>query len=131
MHYVGVAERQVLADRVHRLVAPKPVVFEALTDQRARWLRLEAGEVSPVVLESTPSERVVWSSLWPVSPDDRIEIALARFGGGTELRFQWLTNSPPDERGIGITRQRLNRKFGADLRAWTDSWSSPVSWETT
>jgi hypothetical protein len=27
------------------------------------------------------------------------------------------SDSPPDERGIAITRQRLVQKFGSDLRA--------------
>jgi hypothetical protein len=30
-----------------------------------------------------------------------------------------LSDSPPDARGIGITRQRLNQKFGGDLRGIT------------
>jgi len=119
LHNVGVVERQVLAERVHRLVAPKWVVFEALTERHARRLRLEAAEVAPVVLESTPNE-TVWSPLWPVSPDDTVEFNLARLGGGTALRFRWLTNSPPDGRGIGITRQRLNQANSWSLSSRAD-----------
>jgi hypothetical protein len=54
-----------------------------------------------------------------VSPDDTIEFDLVPDDGGTAMRFRWYTDSPPDERGIGITRQRLNQKFGGDLRGVT------------
>ncbi|HEX7168082.1 MAG TPA: hypothetical protein VF230_13980 [Acidimicrobiales bacterium] len=36
------------------------------------------------------------------------------------------TVSPPDDRGIGIVRYRLNYLFGSALRGWTDGgglWS--------
>jgi hypothetical protein len=73
-----------------------------------------------------PNETVVWSSFWPVSPDDTIEFDLSASREGTSIRFRWFTASPPDERGIGITRLRLNRKFGGDLRAIVSEyyWSS-------
>ena len=92
----------------------------------ARW---RPGEVAPEVVESEPPGKVVWSSLWPVSPDDTVEFQLSRYGAGTELRFIWRSVTPPDERGAGITRQRFNRKLGGDLRGWVDSWGSPVSWD--
>lgn len=119
----------VFGDRTHRFAAPVWVVFDALTVERHNWLDLAPGEVAPTVLEADRPHRVVWSSLWPVSPDDTVEFQLVRYGPGTELRFIWRSPSPPDERGIGITRQRLNRKLGGDLRGWTDSWGSPVSWD--
>lgn len=123
--------RQVLADRVHRYNAPLAVLFSALTVDQAKWLRLQPREIEPRVLEAVPLERVVWSSFWPVSPQDTIEFDLSAIGSGGRLlsrgkfvdgepsaiRFRWLTDSPPDERGIALTRQRLNRKFGGDLRA--------------
>lgn len=71
-------------------------------------MRLHAGEVLPGVLEAMPDQRVLWSSFWPVSADDTIEITLAEDRGDTILNFKWLTSTPPDERGAGITRQRLN-----------------------
>ena len=72
----------------------------------------------------------MWSSLCPVSPDDRIELHLLpagpehvlhthsgnQPGRQTLLRMRWLSNAPPDEHGTAITRQRLHKKFGADLR---------------
>jgi hypothetical protein len=110
-------ERQVLADRTHRYAgAPPSFLFEALTTRRHRWLVLQPGEVEPNVLEAVANKRVVWSSFWPISPNDTIEFDLARCGDGGEIRFRWFSRSPPDERGIAITRQRLNRKFASDLR---------------
>jgi hypothetical protein len=119
-------ERLVLADRVHHYAAPIELLFAALTVDQAKWLRLQHGEVEPRVLESVPNETVVWSSLWPVSPADTIEFDLAPSSEGTSIRFRWFTASPPDERGIGVTRQRLNRKFGGELRAVVSEsyWSS-------
>jgi len=35
---------------------------------------LHPGEVMPEVLEAIPNSRVVWSSFWPSSPDDIIEL---------------------------------------------------------
>jgi hypothetical protein len=115
-----VAEDEALADRRHVYRAPRWVIFRALTEDRARWLQraLHPGEVLPVVLASVPDERVVWSSFWPISPGDTIEVALTEDRGTTTLRFEWFTSAPPDERGTAITRQRLNAKFGGDIRGW-------------
>jgi hypothetical protein len=134
-----VTERQVLADREHRFEAPVWVVFDALTVGQRHWLELQPGEVEPHVLDALPVERVVWSSFWTVSPHDTIEFDLVNGGRpgrragvvseGTTLRFRWFSSSPPDERGVAITRQRLNRKFASGLRAWVDSAFSAVSWE--
>lgn len=122
-------EAEVFGDRTHRLAAPTWVVFKALTAELDEWLDLAPGDVRPQILAADEPHRVVWSSLWPVSPDDTVEFQLSRSGGGTELRFIWRSPSPPYERGIAITRQRLNRKLGGNLRGWTDSWGSPVSWD--
>ena len=112
-------ERLVLADRVHNIDAPIELLFYALTDARAWWMGLQPGEIEPRVLDAIKFDRIVWSSFWPSSPDDTIEFDLSRC---TAVRFRWYTDSPPDERGIGITRQRLNRKFGGNLRAVASEW---------
>jgi hypothetical protein len=126
----------VLADRVHRHNYPLDLLFLALTAERDRWLRLAPGEVAPRLIEAVEPVHVVWSSLWPVSPNDRIELDLSLAeskhvlfsvkdndrGPQSLLRLQWLSDSPPDARGIGITRQRLNQKFGGDLRGITSVW---------
>ena len=72
----------------------------------------------PEVVEADANRRVVWSSFWPVSADDTIEINLTPDRGDTLLTFRWFSASPPDERGVGITRQRLNRQFGGSIRGW-------------
>jgi hypothetical protein len=94
---------------------------------------LAPGEVAPRVIEAVEPVHVVWSPPWPVSPNDRIELELSLAdpkhvlfsvkdndrGRHSLLRLRWLSNSPPDARGIGITRRRLNQKFGGDLRGTT------------
>lgn len=110
--------REVLADRTHHFNAPVSVLFSALSAELERWIQLSPGEVNPVVIESVPLTRVVWSSFWPASPEDTIELDLAGDGDEkTTIRLRWFTNDPPDARGIGITRQRLNEKIGGDLRS--------------
>jgi hypothetical protein len=110
--------RAALADRTHRYRgAPPSFLFAALTSHRSTWLRLQPGEVEPNVLTAVADEHVVWSSLWPIAPNDTIEFDLAPWDGdGGSIRFRWFSNSPPDARGIGITRQRLNQKFADQLR---------------
>lgn len=127
--------REILGDKVFRYNMPVEVLYSALTDGRSAWLRLQPGEVEPQVVEAVPGERVVWSSFWPVSPDDIIELVLsptdaratARLSGvaGSALRVRWLSNLPPDGRGIGITRWRLSRKFGGDLRGIESEYYVP------
>jgi hypothetical protein len=140
-HRLG--DRQVLADRVHRYNAPRTVLFSALSVDQAKWLRLQPGEIEPRVLEAISFERVVWSSFWTVSPRDTIEFDLSAIGSDacliskgkfvygepSAIRFRWFTDSPPDERGIALTRQRLNRKFGGDLRAVVSEfyWVGPAN----
>lgn len=78
----------------------------------------------PGLLEGVPNERVVWSSFWPASPQDTVEIDLRPDGFDTILRFRWFSSAPPDDRGIGITQQRLNTKLGGDIRGWLASKQS-------
>jgi hypothetical protein len=112
-------ERMLLGDRIKRYSAPPHVVFQVLTDVDGfwEWLHQAPGEVRPVILEAVTPTRVVWASLWPVSPTDTIEFDLEPYLAGTDLRFRWWSAHPPDSRGIAITRQRLNRYLGSDLRA--------------
>jgi hypothetical protein len=105
-----------LADRIHHFRAPVTLLYSALTTDLDAWMRLAPGEVVPTVLDATPLTKVVWSSFWPNSPEDTIVLHLTGFREETTIRLQWFTRTPPDERGVGITRQRLNRKIGGDLR---------------
>lgn len=134
---VRLPEPQVFGDRVYLHRAPIEVIFRALADVKARWwLGLEPGEVEPEVLEALPHERVMWSSLWPVSPDDVIRFELSEvlaerqfLGRGaaieacpTEIRMRWFSDYPPDDRGIAITRLRLNDKIAGHLQAVTSAY---------
>ena len=122
-------ERTVRGERVHRYEAPPELLFGALsgTDGFLNWLHRAPGELLPVVLEAVPSQHVVWASLWPVSPIDTIEFDLEPLDPvyltGTAVRFRWWTAQPPDDRGIAITRQRLNRYLGSELRGWVCDWN--------
>jgi len=93
-------------------------VFDALTTYREHWMHLHPGEVFPDVLESERPNRIIWSSFWPASPADTVELLLEESRGTTSVRWIWRSPAPPDDRGVGITRQRLNTKLGGDIRGW-------------
>lgn len=116
-----VSERQVLAERVHKYAPPPWRMYEALVHEARKWLVLRPGEVDPEIVEVTRPHRVVWSSLWPVSASDTIEFTIEPFEAGTALQFRWLSDSPPDDRGLGLVRHRLNEGFGAHLREFVDT----------
>ncbi len=116
-----------VADRVHRYKESVECLYDALTTGRETWMRLASGEVHPRTIETVADQRVVLSTFWPIAPNDLIVLDLAYRPGHlsrTELRMQWLTDSPPDGRGVGIARQRLNRKFGSDLRKHRQHWTA-------
>jgi hypothetical protein len=113
------AERLILADRVHRYSAAPWVLFRALAEDRAAWWPLNPGEIASTLVEAEPPSRMVWSSPWPVSPHDNIEFVFSEIPRGqTAVQMRWFSDSPPDERGVAITRQRLNTKLGGFLRGW-------------
>jgi uncharacterized protein YndB with AHSA1/START domain len=110
-----------IGSRARTLPAPPSVVFESLTEPRrvgARpWLDLLPDEVDPQVLEAERPHRVVWSSLWPSRPHDRVHLELTRAEAGTVLRFTLVTaDELPDPSKTGHLRRRLNQLLFADLR---------------
>jgi hypothetical protein len=123
----------VLADREFSYDAPLGLMFAALAAEEGMWwLGLQPGEIQPRVLKAVALRSVVWSSFWPVSLRDTIEFDLSESADAnrrftsrgeivdvrpTVIRFRWYTGLPPDDRGIAITRQRLNKKFGSGLRS--------------
>jgi hypothetical protein len=122
-----VPESEVLADREHRYAPPPRLLYEALTSEVQRWLRLRPREVWPEVLEADAATRVVWSSLWPVSAGDRIEFHIRRDGEGSAVRFVWSSPSPPDDRGVGLVRHHLNEAFAHHLRSWVEGRNGNAS----
>jgi hypothetical protein len=73
-----------LGRRTRTLPAPPHIVWGSLIDPhqpRARpWLNLLDDEIEPRVLEAVRPKLVVWSSIWPATPDQiiRFEIASRR-----------------------------------------------------
>lgn len=125
-HHGDMVDRVVAGEREHRYDSDRTYVFDLLTRRRSEWIQLHPGEVLPAVVASESDSVVIWSSFWPVSPNDTVEITLSsdRVNGPTTLRYRWLTESPPDERGIAITNQRLNTRFGGDIRGWIGRYES-------
>ena len=81
------------------------------------WLDLLDNEVPPRVLEAEPPTRVVWSSVWPSRPSDRVVLELAAAGGDTALTFTLLAEGGlPDDSKTGHIRRRINQLLFADLR---------------
>ena len=107
--------------RTKRLPAPPHVVWDDLVARKAAglraWLLLREDEVVPEVLESQRPDRVVWSSLWPGRPGDRVELTMAPADGGTAVTFRLLTaDEPPDERLRRHLLYRMNELLYRDLR---------------
>ncbi|MCR6030673.1 hypothetical protein GGQ22_04350 [Nocardioides sp. zg-579] len=114
---------EVVGTRARRLPAPPHVVWRSLAapDEPGTrpWLApaLLPDEVVPQVLESDEPRLVVWSSLWPRRPDDRIELETNADRGETPLRFVHLTplELPPEET-LRHLRRRVNQLLFAELR---------------
>jgi hypothetical protein len=56
-----------------------------------------------------------------VSPADTVELYVDSDGLGSKVRVVWLSSAPPDERGIGLVRHRLNYAIGGELREFVDT----------
>jgi hypothetical protein len=111
-----------IARRTNRLPPPLHIVWSSLTDPHAPgsrpWLRLRADEVEPTVIEAEPPGWVVWSSLWPARPGDRVDLRLSEAGSfDTRLSVVLLTpDEPPDDEEARRLRRRLSEFLFADLR---------------
>ena len=109
-----------MADREHRYAPPPWRMFVALNGEIDGWLRLRPREVRPKVVSASRPSEVVWSSLWPVSPADRIAFVIRSDGPGSAVPFVWTSPKPPDDRGVGLVRHHLNQAFAGDLRLRVD-----------
>ena len=102
--------------------APPPrVVWEALARPHRpggrEWLALADGEVEPVVLAAEEPRRVVWASIWPARPRDRVVFDIEPAGQGSVLRWTLLSeDEPPVDEVLRRLRYRLNVLINADLR---------------
>ena len=100
------------------------MVFEALTNPSTsggrEWLKLEANEVTPEILEAREHDLVLWSSLWPPRPDARIQFEISDVPayGDTMLCWRLFVETPiPDDSHLGYLRKRLQELINRDLRA--------------
>lgn len=110
-----------LAARSKTLPPPPHVLWAALVAPHAPgtrpWLEPHDDETEPAVLDSHEPDLVVWSSLWPDRPDDRIELHITAHRTESRLEFRWLGPEPaPAEEVVGRRRHRLNELLWADLR---------------
>ena len=110
-----------LGRRTRTLPAPPRIVWESLADPHRPgsrpWLKLLDDEVEPAILESLQAKLVVWSSIWPQTPEQIIRFDIDSDGGdGTALT--WTLTSPReiDRSAVGHRRYRLNSLIWAELR---------------
>jgi len=109
--------------RTQELPAPPHVVWSDLRTPRREgvraWLDLQDDERAPAILEADEPTRIVWSSLWPDRPDDRIELIIAPYESETALEFVWSApegSDVPSAGRIGHVRKRLNVLLFGELR---------------
>ncbi|WCN84408.1 hypothetical protein [Micromonospora sp. LH3U1] len=112
-----------LGSRLRRLPAPPHIVWRSLCDpyeagSRA-WLELRDDEVPPRVVAGYAPVLVVWSSLWPHRPLDRIRFDLAAAPGSQDCALRWTLTTDgevPGESTLGYLRHRLNYLINNRLR---------------
>jgi hypothetical protein len=102
--------------------APPHIVFGALTHPRAArarpWLFLDDHEREPRVLRREDPNLVVWSSIWPERPTDRIVFTIEGGDIGYDSTLEWRLESDDDadEDRIRQMRRRLDELINRDLR---------------
>ena len=117
---------QLVATRHSTLAPPPHVVHESLLqpdrDPTRPWLVLHVDELRPVVLRAEAPYLLVWSFLWPDRPQDAVRLDLAAVhGGGTRLRWTWLSAAaPPGPARVREVRARLGQLLFGRLRETYD-----------
>jgi hypothetical protein len=98
------------------------VMYDAIVDERNRWLVLKPGELVPEVAEAHRPDLVVlrpW--LDPVIAAVEVRLENIGRGGGSWVKV-WAYGTgeelPPEERRR--IRYRLGQVFGGELRDWVD-----------
>lgn len=110
-----------LGSRKRAQPAPPGVVWRSLTEPHAPaarpWLELVDDEIEPRILESREPNLVVWSSLWPERPDDRIRFDIEpERSGGSALRWTVTSSEPVTEPARLHVCYRMNLLINAQLR---------------
>ena len=102
---------------------PPWVIWETLVEPRRptqyhEWLILDDDEIEPRVVEAVRPELVVWSSIWPDRPDDRIRFEISG-DGAAGSRLRWILESPdewPSDEVLGHMRYRINYLINGKMR---------------
>ncbi|WP_328654394.1 hypothetical protein OG598_11525 [Micromonospora sp. NBC_00330] len=112
-----------LGSRSRRQPAPAHVLWRSLRypDEAGSrpWLELRDDEVPPRVVAGYAPTLLVWSSLWPHRPLDRIrfDVTPGLPGGDCTLRWTLTTDGElPSESTLGHLRHRLNYLVNGRLR---------------
>ncbi|SCF13395.1 hypothetical protein GA0070607_5941 [Micromonospora coriariae] len=114
----------VLGSRRRSQPAPPHIVWRSLRDPYEAgsrpWLELRDDEVAPRVVAGYAPVLLIWSSLWPHRPLDRIRFDLAPGPPGSQdcdLRWTLTTDGElPGESTLGYLRHRLNYLINNRLR---------------
>jgi hypothetical protein len=105
------------AARAHLRLDERDMLVRPHDPSARHWLDLLDDEVEPRVMDSLESSLVVWSSLWPDRPDERIRFDIVPDGNGSRLGWTLLTPGPePTASKIGHMRFRLNVLINGRLR---------------
>lgn len=100
---------------------PARVLWADLVERKVSgtraWLTLLDDEQRPKLIKTVENEQVVWSSLWPHRPKDRIVLNVHSEDDGSSLEVVWLAGVPePSPSQIGHIRKRLSYLLFAELR---------------
>lgn len=111
---------QVLARR-WKYAAPPWRLYEALVDERDRWLEPWDDELRPDVAEAMREQRVVLAP-WVDREIDDAEVLIGRDDYGTQLIVLLHADHELGADRRREVRYRLGTLFGEALRGWVDGW---------
>ncbi|MFR9749775.1 hypothetical protein ACL02S_01920 [Nocardia sp. 004] len=111
-----------IGSKAKDLPAPAHIVWKSLVEPKQpnarQWLALLEDEVEPTVLAAVEPAMVLWSSLWPNRPHDRVRFDLEARKSSTLLQFTVLAEEPaPDEGMTRHLRYRIAELLFSGLRS--------------